>query len=61
MRKAPDIKFFEIDYMDNINLARQYSVVYLPTVIVFDNGKVQSMIQGLKKEKKYYEKIGVKY
>lgn len=61
MKKTGGVEFVELDYIKDRNTAIQYSVMFLPTVIVFENGKAQSMIEGLKKEKRYYDKIGVKY
>lgn len=61
MKKAEGVEFVELDYIKDRNTAIQYSVMFLPTVIVFENGNVKSMIEGLKKEKKYYDKIVVKY
>ncbi|RLG45550.1 MAG: hypothetical protein DRN81_01140 [Thermoproteota archaeon] len=60
-KKSENMCFFEIEFLDNMELARQYSIAFLPTVIVFDNGQVISMIQGIKTEKKYFDKVGVKY
>lgn len=61
MRKTENVEFVELDHIKDRNLAIQYSVMYLPTVIVFEDGKVQSMIEGLKKEKRYYDKIVVRH
>jgi len=57
MKKTENINFFKIDAIENYNLAAQYSITYLPTVIVFEKGKVCGMVQGLKKEKKYTDVI----
>jgi len=58
MKKTENIEFIELDYIKDENLARQYSVMFLPTVITFKDGRVMSMIEGLKKEQRYKNKIG---
>jgi len=59
MKKINDVELVELDFVKDRDVAIQYSVMFLPTVIIFDNGKVQSVIEGLQKEKKYYDKIRV--
>jgi len=41
-------KFYKIDVDDNEDIAREYNVMSIPTVLVFENGKLINTIVGLK-------------
>ena len=41
-------KFFKIDVDDNEDIAREYNVMSIPTVLVFENGNLVNTIVGLK-------------
>ncbi len=41
-------KFYKIDVDDNEDIAREYNVMSIPTVLVFENGELTSTIVGLK-------------
>jgi thioredoxin 1 len=41
-------KFFKIDVDDNEDVAREYNVMSIPTVLVFENGNLVNTIVGLK-------------
>lgn len=41
-------KFYKIDVDDNEDIAREYNVMSIPTVLVFENGKLTNTIVGLK-------------
>jgi len=58
-KKTEGIEFIELDYIKDRNLALQYSVMFLPTVLFFEDGNVKGIIEGLKKKSRYYEKVSV--
>ena len=41
-------KFYKIDVDDNEDVAREYNVMSIPTVLVFENGNLVNTIVGLK-------------
>ncbi len=41
-------KFFKIDVDENEDIAREYNVMSIPTVLVFENGNLVNTIVGLK-------------
>lgn len=41
-------KFYKIDVDDNEDIAREYNVMSIPTVLVFENGELTNTIVGLK-------------
>lgn len=41
-------KFYKIDVDDNEDVAREYNVMSIPTVLVFENGNLKNTIVGLK-------------
>ena len=41
-------KFYKIDVDDNEDIAREYNVMSIPTVLVFENGELINTIVGLK-------------
>ena len=41
-------KFYKIDVDDNEDVAREYNVMSIPTVLVFENGNLINTIVGLK-------------
>ncbi len=41
-------KFYKIDVDDNEDVAREYNVMSIPTVLVFENGNLINTIIGLK-------------
>lgn len=41
-------KFYKVDVDDNEDIAREYNVMSIPTVLVFENGKLTNTIVGLK-------------
>ena len=41
-------KFFKIDVDDNEDVAREYKVMSIPTVLVFENGNLINTIVGLR-------------
>ena len=41
-------KFFKIDVDDNEDIAREYNVMSIPTVLVFKDGELTNTIVGLK-------------
>ena len=41
-------KFFKIDVDDNEDVAREYNVMSIPTILVFENGNLINTIVGLR-------------
>lgn len=50
-----DIKVAKIDVDENMELARQYKVVSIPTIMVFKNGEVTNKTMGLQAKEKILE------
>lgn len=43
-----DINFYKVDVDKNEDIAREYGIMSIPTIIIFENGKVINTIVGLK-------------
>ena len=41
-------KFYKMDVDDNEDIAREYNVMSIPTILVFENGNLVNTIVGLK-------------
>ena len=41
-------KFFKVDVDDNEDIAREYNVMSIPTILVFENGNLINTIVGLR-------------
>ena len=41
-------KFFKIDVDDNEDVAREYNVMSIPTVLIFENGNLINTVVGLR-------------
>lgn len=41
-------KFYKIDVDDNQDVAREYNVMSIPTVLIFENGELSNTIVGLR-------------
>ena len=41
-------KFYKMDVDDNQDVAREYNVMSIPTVLIFENGKLVNTIVGLR-------------
>lgn len=50
-----DIKVAKIDVDENMELARQYKVVSIPTIMIFKNGEVTNKTMGLQSKEKLLE------
>ena len=40
--------FYKIDVDDNQDIAREYSVMSIPTILIFENGELSNKIVGLR-------------
>lgn len=43
-----DINFYKVDVDKNEDIAREYGIMSIPTIIIFEDGKVVNTIVGLK-------------
>lgn len=43
-----NINFYKVDVDKNEDIAREYGIMSIPTIIIFENGKVVNTIVGLK-------------
>ena len=43
-----EIKFYKVDVDDNQDIAREYNVMSIPTILIFNNGELVNTIIGLK-------------
>ena len=52
------VKFAKLDVDQNMNLAQQYRVMSIPTLLVFKDGKVAASAIGLQSKENVKEMIG---
>ena len=50
-------KFFKIDVDDNEDIAREYNVMSIPTVLTFENGELSNTIVGLRSKEDLIEQF----
>ena len=50
-------KFFKIDVDDNEDIAREYSVMSIPTILIFENGELKNKIVGLRSREDLIEQF----
>ncbi len=54
--KLKDIKFYKINIDEAFDLAKKYSIMSIPTILVFEEGKLKNKIIGLQ-EKEELEQL----
>ena len=50
-------KFYKIDVDDNQDVAREYNVMSIPTVLIFENGELVNTIVGLRSREDLIEQF----
>ena len=55
-----DINFYKVDVDKNEDIAREYGIMSIPTIIIFENGKVVNSLVGLRSKTELKELIGGK-
>ena len=50
-------KFFKIDVDDNEDIAWEYSVMSIPTILIFENGELKNKIVGLRSREDLIEQF----
>lgn len=50
-------KFYKIDVDDNQDVAREYNVMSIPTVLIFENGELTNKIVGLRSREDLVEQF----
>ena len=50
-------KFYKIDVDDNQDVAREYNVMSIPTVLIFENGELSNTIVGLRSREDLIEQF----
>jgi thioredoxin 1 len=50
-------KFYKIDVDDNEDVAREYNVMSIPTVLIFENGELVNTIVGLRSREDLIEQF----
>ena len=49
--------FYKIDVDDNEDIAREYNVMSIPTILIFENGELKNKIVGLKSREDLVEQF----
>lgn len=52
-RELPDLKIIKVDVDTEIQLASQYNISSIPTVIIFDHGQIKETIIGYHQKTDY--------
>lgn len=52
-----DIKFFKVDVDKNEDIAREYGIMSIPTIIIFNNGEIVNTLVGLRSKDELLEVI----
>jgi thioredoxin 1 len=55
----PDLKVVKVDVDTQVELAGQYNVSSIPTVIIFDHGQVKDTIIGFHPKSDYLKALGL--
>lgn len=56
-----DINFYKVDVDKNEDIAREYGIMSIPTIIIFENGKVVNSLVGLRSKTELIDVIkGIK-
>lgn len=55
-----DINFYKVDVDKNEDIAREYGIMSIPTIIIFENGKVVNTLVGIRSKTELKEVIGGK-
>lgn len=50
-------KFYKIDVDDNQDVAREYNIMSIPTVLIFENGELSNTIVGLRSREDLIEQF----
>lgn len=58
-QEVSGVKFAKLDVDQNMNLAQQYRVMSIPTLLVFKEGKVAASAVGLQTKEALKEMLGV--
>jgi len=54
-----DLKIVKVDVDANNDIATEYNVSSIPTVIIFENGKIKNTIVGFHQKNEFYQALGV--
>ena len=52
-----DIKFYKVDVDKNEDIAREYGIMSIPTIIIFNDGEVVNTLVGLRSKDELLEVI----
>ena len=55
--EIPTTNFYKIDVDDNEDVAREYSVMSIPTILIFENGELVNKIVGLRSREDLVEQF----
>ena len=50
-------KFYKIDVDDNQDVAREYNVMSIPTILIFENGNLINKVVGLRSKEELIEQF----
>lgn len=56
--EKPDFKIYKVDIENNMDLAKQYNIRNIPTLILFENGKIKGTLVGSVTKDKILNLIG---
>lgn len=51
--------YFKVDVDENTELARDFQIMSIPTVQVYENGRVQNTFVGVKSDKELVDELGL--
>ena len=57
LKDRDNVKIAKVDIEENQDLATKFSVQYLPTVIIFENGQITATLTGLRSEQEYLKAL----
>lgn len=57
-KEVPGLKIVKVDVDSESELATQYNVSSIPTVIIFENGKIKDTIVGFHQKHEFYQTLG---
>ncbi len=53
------VNVYKLNVDENPQVATQYNITGIPTVIIFDKGQIKKQLVGVQPEKTYFEALGV--
>jgi thioredoxin 1 len=58
-KAGSSVRIFKLNVDDNREIAAQYGITAIPTVIIFEHGEVKKQLVGVQPQSVYEEELGI--